>query len=391
MNLSPPAKRLGYALAFSALAHWVFIVLAPIDPPSVDKDTVITAKIAYMPAPPAAKAPAPAAEAPPKAKPKKAKVAPKVVPGTAVVSPPLPDEPKPKEPEKVAEAPVSTPEPPAPVEEPKVAQAEPVKPVEPEPTQAMSSADASAGMFPEPILSNEAQRLAALPRLIDLNYKAAYADGDNYPMPVGQFKMRFEHESGKYELKTMGQASGLFRFLYPGVLRMKSSGRLTEQGIVPEEFSMLREREGRENKPRKVVFDHEAKLIRLNDKPPVPMEGPVFDALTFIVQFYFALPEGDRVTMQVVSPTRLDAYTLTRGGREILDTPQGKIEMEVWRGSRKASEGMAEFWLAPSWHYVPFRVRLTDDKNRKAYFDLDSIAVEASSIAASVTPGVPPK
>ena len=180
-------------------------------------------------------------------------------------------------------------------------------------------------------------------------------------------------------MRTTGQASGFFKMMYPGVLRMKSIGKLTGDGIAPDSFEMVREREGKDAKPRKVVFDREAKLIRLNEKEPVPMIGPVFDVLTFIVQFYFSIP-GDKteVTFQVVSPTRVDAYTLKRGEKETLDTPQGKIETEIWRGSRNTAAGSAEFWLAPSWHYIPFKVRMTDEKDRRASFDLDSVAVEAA-------------
>jgi outer membrane biosynthesis protein TonB len=386
--MQTPDKRLLAALAFSVMAHWLFAAFAPIElPNNEEKSTVLTTRITAMPpAPTLAAAPPPKAAAQSKPKPKKtAPQGPK--PGVAVASLPSAkevDEPiavaaaepivePPKAPEKI--------EPPKPEE--KVAEKEP----EPEPTPPppMSTAGASGSIptvsVPDPNSpeAKAAQRLAELPRLIDLNFKAAYAQGGNYPMPIGNLKLRFEHEGDKYELRTTGQASGFFKMLYPGVMRMKSVGKLTNDGIAPDYFEMVREREGKDAKPRKVVFDREAKLIRLNEKEPVAMTGPVFDVLTFIVQFYFAIP-GDKteVSFQVVSPTRVDAYTLKRGEKETLDTPQGKIETEIWRGSRKEAAGSAEFWLAPSWHYIPFKVRMTDDQDRKASFELDSVAVEAA-------------
>jgi hypothetical protein len=378
--MKTPDHRLVAALAFSVIAHWVFVAFAPIElPDGEEKSTVLTTRIMAMPAPPVAAPPAPkVANA---AKPKAKKPAPPK-PGVAVAQLPAPvtealpepsvetfadkapdppkEEPKPEE--KIAEK--------APEPEPKI---EPVAEPVAESLPALPKVDPNS---PE---GKAAQRLAELPRLIDLNFKAAYAQGDAYPMPVGNFKLRFEHEADKYELRTTGQASGFFKMMYPGVLRMKSIGKLTADGIAPDAFEMVREREGKDVKPRKVVFDREAKLIRLNDKEPVAITGQVFDVLTFIVQFYFSIP-GDKneVTFQVVSPTRVDAYTLKRGEKETLDTPQGKIETEIWRGSRKASAGSAEFWLAPSWHYIPFKVRMTDDQDRKASFELDSVAVEAA-------------
>ncbi len=375
--MTPPDKRLVAALALSVLAHVAFAIFAPaVLPEPEDKSTVITTRLQYMPPPPVAalKTPAPA-----KSKPVVKKTAPQVPPpaGTAIAA--LPSAP-------VIDAPLEPPPPPPPEPEKIVEVAQPVAPdppktLEPEPERVPTNTAFASGadmITPEKTKSKGEQQLEALPRLIDLNYKAGYAQGDAYPMNIGNFKLRFEHAEGKYTLRTTGQASGFFKFVYPGVLKMQSTGKLTERGLEPDAFEMFRERQGRETKPRKIVFDREAKLILLNDKPPVPIEGQVFDLLTFIVQFYFAAPDSDEVTLQVVSPTRIDAYTLKRSGKETLDTPQGKIETEIWRGSRKSAEGSAEFWLAPSWHYIPFRVRMTDEKERKASFDLESVAVEQS-------------
>ncbi len=381
--MTTPDHRLVAALAFSVIAHWVFVSFAPIElPDNEEKSTVLTTRIMAMPAPPVAALSAPKAPAA-KSVPKKKSAPPK--PGVAVAQ--LPAAIFEASPEPVVEpfaekVPEPTPSPatepakePEPKGEEKIAEKAPEPKVEPVPEPVAEAPKVD----PNSAEGKAAQRLAELPRLIDLNFKAAYAQGDAYPMPIGNFKLRFEHADDKYELRTTGQASGFFKMMYPGVMRMKSIGKLTSDGIAPDAFEMVREREGKDVKPRKVVFDREAKLIRLNEKEPVAMTGPVFDVLTFIVQFYFSIP-GDKneVTFQVVSPTRVDAYTLKRGEKETLDTPQGKIETEIWRGSRKESAGSAEFWLAPSWHYIPFKVRMTDEQNRKASFDLDSVAVEAA-------------
>lgn len=384
-------RPLRSALVLSFVAHVLVVAFAPVDLHEIDPaEKPLTVRITAMPPPPTARTvpPVPTAQKV-AAKPKPRRAVPKADTTVAALSTPDPDPEPPPAPaaeppqEPVAEKPS---EPEAPKQEEKVADAPQAEPA-PELPEPMSTASASQYLLeaPDPAeavpippqKSKGQQQLEALPRLIDLNYKAAYAHGENYPMPVGTFKLRFEHADGRYELRTFGQASGLFRFLYPGVLRMKSVGRLSERGLEPELFEMNRERQGQEPRVRRVEFDREAKLIRLNDKPPVPMEGEVFDVLTFIVQFYFAVPESDEVSLQVVSPTRVDVYTLKRAGKETLDTPQGQIETEIWKGSRKSAPGEAEFWLAPSWHYIPFKVRLTDERERKASFELDSVAVES--------------
>ena len=134
-------------------------------------------------------------------------------------------------------------------------------------------------------------------------------------------------------------------------------------------------------------------MLRVPDKDPIPFEGAPHDPLTWIVQFYFAMPKGDKVTISVGTSRRMDVYTLEKSGEEEIDAPTGaldpvtgqraleKVKTQVWKGSRKPDadgkpSGNAQFWLAPAWHYVPFRIKLVSAQGRSASFELTAVAAE---------------
>jgi Protein of unknown function (DUF3108) len=216
--------------------------------------------------------------------------------------------------------------------------------------------------------------------VIDLQFAAGWSRDGNYPLPVGNLTLRFEHSEGKYSLTTVGRARGLFAFMYPGALKMTSIGQILPSGIRPDKFHIERNDPA---KARSVEFDWVNKVAKLRDKEPIPITEPTFDALTFMIQFYFAMPTivaGQEVQLNVVSPTRLDTYTLRKTDNATLTTPLGQIETERWQGTRKTATGGAEFWLAPKWHYIPFKVALSDEKGNTAIFSLETIAVEENPV-----------
>ncbi|MEN9559552.1 MAG: hypothetical protein RLZZ502_763 [Pseudomonadota bacterium] len=355
-------KRLCWALALSVLVHLVLALFITVEPPEPPEAPKLTARFEALPPPPSAGA------KPPKAV-KKTTTKPVLVTSAAPVAY-LP-EPEPADAEEVLLAV-------APLEklEKKDSSAPTVAPEKPVETQALAQTVAEPEKMPEP---KPKTRQETLPRVIDLQYSAGLSKNGSYPMTVGNLTLRFTHEAGRYELSTVGRARGFFAIMYPGALKMISRGTITEKGIRPDKFTLER---NDPSKTRHVVFDWEKKLVTIRDKEPVPISEPTFDALTFIIQFYFSMPnhvKGEPVTLQVASPTRLDEYTLKREEEVSLQTPLGEIHTERWLGTRKTAIGQAEFWLAPKWHYIPFKVALTSEHGDTAVFSLETVAAEDNS------------
>ncbi len=225
------------------------------------------------------------------------------------------------------------------------------------------------------------------PKKIELGYTAYLGE---QKFEVGPVNLTFTHDAGRYKLTVKGRGRGIAALLYPGTFTGESEGQITADGLRPDKFT---EERGNPDKRRETIFDHEKGLLRIPEKDPIPFEGSPHDPLTWIVQFYFSMPKGEKVTFSVGSSRRMDVYMLERSGEEEIDAPTGppdpltgsnalvKVKTQVWKGSRKPDadgkpNGSAQFWLVPEWHYVPFRIKVTNAQGRSASFELTGVKAE---------------
>jgi Protein of unknown function (DUF3108) len=299
-----PQRKLVAALITSIVAHLAISAFVTVEA-NEEKFQPIVAKLMALPPPPVAipvAKPAPK----PKAKPKTKKPQPIVTSESPVaVAAPEPA----AETASTAATAATEPSPPAaPAPEPvPVAQAAP-EPAPPAPAP------------PEP-----PARMP--PKKIELGYTAFFGE---QKFEVGPVALKFEHDNGRYKLRIVGRGKGIAALLYPGTFTGESEGRITADGLRPDKFT---EERGNPDKRRETIFDHEKGLLRIPEKDPIPFEGSPQDPLTWIVQFYFAVPKGNTVTFSVGSSRRMDVYTLERIGDESIDVPNGEAD-PVTRRSR---------------------------------------------------------
>ena len=346
--LATPQRKLVAAVIASVALHVALGSFAEVEPPE-EKFQPIKAKFVNLPPPPVAVAPVVKPAAKPKAKSKpNANVAAVVAdsPVAVAASEPVAESGPTSAPVAVAEA---APEP-APV-------------VVPEPTPVPAPA-----VPPEP-----PARMP--PKKIELAYTAFLGE---QKFEVGPVNLSFTHDAGRYKLIVKGRGRGIAALLYPGTFTGESEGQITSEGLRPDKFT---EERGNPDKRRETIFDHEKGLLRMPEKDPIPFEGAPHDALTWIVQFYFAAPKGNSVTFSVGTSRRMDVYTLQRAGDEQIQSPAGEVTAQVWKGGRKADadgkpSGSATFWLVPAWHYVPFKLKMVNAQGRSASFELTAVNAE---------------
>ena len=351
--LASPQRKLVAAVIASLAVHLLLGSFAEVEPPE-EKFQPIKAKFVNLPPPPVAAAPVvkPAAKPKAKTKPRPAVVAESPVGINA--------------PEPVAEpgldvAPAPAPAPVAVAE----AAPQPAPVVVPEPTP-----------VPPPVVPPEPTPPARLPpKKIELAYTVFLGE---QKFEVGPVNLSFTHDAGRYKLVIKGRGRGIAALLYPGTFTGESEGQITSEGLRPDKFT---EERGNPDKRRETIFDHEKKLLRIPDKDPIPFEGAPHDALTWIVQFYFAAPKGDSVTFSVGTSRRMDVYTLVRSGEEKIDSPAGEVLAQIWKGGRKPEadgkpNGSATFWLVPAWHFVPFKLKVVNAQGRSASFELTAVNAE---------------
>jgi len=85
--------------------------------------------------------------------------------------------------------------------------------------------------------------------------------------------------------------------------------------------------------------------------------------------------QGRQVAMEH-GTRRVARYTLTLQGEETITWPRGQILTERWHRRSEDGKTDAWFWLAPSMHYIPIKMRITRTSRGTLEVLLDSIRVD---------------
>lgn len=331
-----PSPRLLAALTLSVLAHLIGGSFLEFETEGFADSRPLTAELKALPPPPLPQA----ADRAPPPKPKRPK-APKSDSG---FSPPPP----PAAPEPVLPAETT------PVPEPELPEAAPY-----------SEADPSVPIFDKPPPG------LVLPPRIDLVYTVLYG---SVGLHVGESSYRFEHRDGRYSIRTVGEAQGLLALIYRGKLRASSQGRITLEGLQPEEVAIER---GGPEKREAAQLDWEALKVTFKDGSSAALPAGTLDLLSFLLQFYFARPEDTAIEMPIVTPRRLAHYRFERKGMERVHIGLGDFDAELWsRTAVDGSEAEALVWLAPTVGNVPIKIRVQDPKRGTGELRLAKILTE---------------
>ena len=345
-------KALLVALALSIIMHMAW-TLWPVDTTTVPEGTVLTATLTEMPPPPVpSMEPAPIPKAAPKPK------RPRATPRPPVAAPTVtPDATAPPTEDATATAGSGTSS--ANGDETSVA-----------PASSTAESTAASEQVPPPVV---------LPPRVDLAYKVFLG---TQGFMIGDATYRFEHSGDRYRISTVGQARGLAALIVRGTGKVESHGRITPNGLRPYEFTVER---GSSNRREVAFFDWDAGNVVLHDGATAQLEPPTFDPLTILWQPYFSpLGKADQ-TFSVATTRRVARYTLTLEAEETITWRRGEIATERWYRRSEDGKTDAWFWLAPSMHYIPIKMRITRTSRGTLEVLLDQIRVDGNDAEGSST------
>lgn len=261
-------------------------------------------------------------------------------PGAVAFLPNLPD--APAEPE-LAEAPeIAAPE--ASGETPPV--------VEPPPVVAMAAPSAAAAKPPVPSFRED-----ALPGELRIRYtlSSSFAEGE------AEYAWRREGE--RYEITGTARAMGFFAIFLEGAIDQRTSGRVTADGLRPEEF-----REWRPGAPAEgITFDWDARTVtqsRGGKEQVVPLEGNTIDWLSLVFQLAHQPPLEGATDLRVYTQRRLYTYRLDVVGEEEIDLPIGRVRALHIRHGAAGQPETVDVWLGIEQHYLPLKLRYPIARNR---------------------------
>jgi hypothetical protein len=223
----------------------------------------------------------------------------------------------------------------------------------------------------------------ALPPRLDLAYKVFYG---TQGFVIGAATYRFEHDGDDYRISTVAEPRGLAALFVHGRGLVESRGRITEHGLRPYEFVVER---GSADKREVAYFDWDAGNVVLNGGNLVTLEPPAFDPLTILWQPYFAPPSRDPQSFTLATTRRVTRYTLTLQAEEPVVFRNTEVMTQRWY--QKSDDGKTEgwFWLAPSMHYIPIKMRVT--RTSRGTLEAQLAAIRTDADAADVSEAIAPE
>ena len=211
-----------------------------------------------------------------------------------------------------------------------------------------------------------------LPPRLDLAYKVFLG---TQGFLIGEATYRFERDGDHYRISTVAQPRGLAALLVHGKGLVESRGTITPEGLKPYEFVVER---GSADKREVAYFDWDAGNVVLNGGDVVPLEAPAFDPLTILWQPYFAPPSRDDQTFSLATTRRVAHYTLSLAGEESIAWRHGSVVTQRWHQVSEDGKTEGWFWLAPSMHYIPVKMRVTRTSRGTLEVLLDAIRTDAN-------------
>lgn len=226
-------------------------------------------------------------------------------------------------------------------------------------------AEPVADTVPEAVLP----ALNALPARIDMRFQVRYG------FASGEQTLLWVSDGTDYTVTSVAAATGLVGVFYSGRFVQTSRGRITSQGLRPEEF--WDQRGDRRSSAR---FDAGNGRYTLTPAKGAPRHFETTgndpqDALSLFFQFALTAPPTEKqLTYTVFNGRKLRDYVYTVEGEGVLETELGALRTLHLVRQLDDGDGRFEIWLAIDRHYLPVRVLRNDDKGNEVELRVQSIA-----------------
>jgi hypothetical protein len=150
--------------------------------------------------------------------------------------------------------------------------------------------------------------------------------------------------------------------LFLGSRTQTSEGNITPQGLAPTRFA------DKSRSEQAAHFNRDTGRISFSaNTPDVPLLPGAQDRLSLFLQLGALLAadptrlaRGQSLTLQTAGPREADPWQFTSEGVETVHLPGGELQaLKLTRAPRREYDTRVELWLAPSLHYLPVRIRIT--------------------------------
>jgi len=199
----------------------------------------------------------------------------------------------------------------------------------------------------------------AAPQRMEVAYDL-YRNGQK----LGQVTDTYVQKGGQYTLTSEMRATGPLKMLWPGSIRLESTGTVTAQGLRPAQF-----RHARSDAPdklavarldwaqRSIAYRYKGESWQVPDLKPGTQ-----DQLSQLYQFMFVSRLPADYVLPVTSGRKLSDYRYARQDGGTLSTPLGRLATLQYRRILSEPDDKAvTVWVAPTRGNLPVRIRVVED------------------------------
>ncbi len=180
---------------------------------------------------------------------------------------------------------------------------------------------------------------------------------------LGQVSDTFTRSGNRYTLTSETRASGPLKLLWPGNIRLESTGVVTSQGLRPTHFQHARsDAPGKlasarfDWKQRRIAFQYKGATWQVNG-----LQNGAQDQLSQVYQFMFAPVLPADFSLQVVSGRDVHDYRYARSEGERMQTPLGALATRQYqRIGQKPDEKSITIWVAPARTNLPLQIQVSE-------------------------------
>lgn len=184
-------------------------------------------------------------------------------------------------------------------------------------------------------------------------------------------------DDGHYVLSSTAEAKGLLSLALSD-LNQKSTGHVTAQGLRPDIFTY--QYGSNSKKAQKASFDWAGKTLTMEvgeRKQSVPLEEGTQDLLSFVYQFMFT-PPLEQFQLSITNGKKMKLYRYLFDGEEEIKTKLGTLRaLHISKSSGKDEE-KTEMWLAEDYHYLPIKIRKTDNDGKVIQNTINSLKIDGA-------------
>lgn len=209
--------------------------------------------------------------------------------------------------------------------------------------------------------------LNRLPPRLTLEYRARYG------IASGKQTLLWVSNDDRYTITSVISANGLASLAFPGKLVQTSRGRITAQGLQPEEFW-----DQRGDKRRQSRFDYVAHLIQSQSHKGVrtdPLPEGLQDVQSLLFQIALTAPPPVDSESAVFTGKKVRNYRYRVMGEEVLNTPMGALRALRMIRIADVDAERFEIWLAVDHDYLPIKLA-TEISDYDAELVVESITSE---------------